>query len=89
LNWRHGFSGYRARSRASGGRGSPFETQKLHSRWERVLKLKDVCFYEFVAVPDNVRVKVIVKEVTGGEKHFWSIIPFLEGAWRNVQAPSP
>jgi hypothetical protein len=51
-----------------------FEMQKLHSRWERILK--DVCFYEFVAVLDNVRVKVIVKEVAGGEKHFWSIIPF-------------
>jgi hypothetical protein len=51
-----------------------FEIQKTHSRWERVLK--DVRFYEFVAVLDNVRVKVIVKEVAGGEKHFWSIIPF-------------
>src|SRR6267154_2691355 len=51
-----------------------FEMQKTHSRWERVLK--DVCFYEFVAVLDNVRVKVIVKQVAGGEKHFWSIIPF-------------
>ena len=51
-----------------------FEKQKTHSRWERVLK--DVCFYEFVAVLQNVRVKVIVKEVAGGEKHFWSIIPF-------------
>jgi hypothetical protein len=51
-----------------------FEMQKTHSRWEHVLK--DVCFYEFVAVLDSVRVKVIVKEVAGGEKHFWSIIPF-------------
>lgn len=25
---------------------------------------------------DAVREKVIVKEVAGGEKHFWSIIPF-------------
>jgi hypothetical protein len=25
---------------------------------------------------NNIRVKVIVKEVLGGEKHFWSIIPF-------------
>jgi hypothetical protein len=51
-----------------------FEEQKTHSRWERVLK--EVIFYEFVAVLDSVRVKVIVKEVVGGEKHFWSIIPF-------------
>ena len=53
-----------------------FEMQKTHSRWEKVLK--DVSFYEFIAVLENVRVKVIVKEVFGGEKHFWSIIPF----WR-------
>jgi hypothetical protein len=53
-----------------------FESQKAHSRWEWALK--DVCFYEFVAVLENVRVKVIIKEVAGGEKHFWSIIPY----WR-------
>jgi hypothetical protein len=51
-----------------------FEMQKTHSRWERVLK--DVTFYEFIAVLDGVRVKVIVKQVAGGEKHFWSVIPF-------------
>jgi hypothetical protein len=51
-----------------------FESQKTHSRWERVLK--DVSFYEFVAVLEGVRIKVIIKEVLGGEKHFWSIIPF-------------
>ena len=51
-----------------------FEMQKSHSRWERVLK--DVVYYEFMAVLKNVRVKVIVKEVAGGEKHFWSVIPF-------------
>lgn len=53
-----------------------FEMQKTHSRWERVLK--EVSFWEFIAVLDSVRVKVIVKEVAGGGKHFWSIIPF----WR-------
>ena len=50
-----------------------FETQKTNSRWEHVLK--DVTFYEFIAVLDNIRIKIIVKEVTGGEKHFWSVIP--------------
>jgi hypothetical protein len=24
----------------------------------------------------DVRVKVIIKEIKGGQKHFWSIIPF-------------
>jgi len=51
-----------------------FEVQKTNNRWERVLK--DVTFYEFLAVLNNVRLKVIVKEVFGGEKHFWSVIPF-------------
>lgn len=51
-----------------------FEEQKTNKRWERILK--DVLFYEFIAVLDSVRVKVIVKEVAGGEKYFWSVIPF-------------
>lgn len=51
-----------------------FEEQKTNSRWE--CALKDVTYYEFIAVLDSVRVKVIVKEVVGGEKHFWSVIPF-------------
>lgn len=50
------------------------ETQKTNSRWEH--RLKETAFYEFIAVLHNVRVKVIVKEVQGGEKHFWSIIPY-------------
>jgi len=32
--------------------------------------------YEFVAIIDNVRVKVVVKQVENGPKYFWSIIPF-------------
>ncbi|MEK7505169.1 MAG: hypothetical protein AAB589_02715 [Patescibacteria group bacterium] len=51
-----------------------FEDQKTHNRWEYVLK--EVSFYEFVAVLNNVRLKVIVKQVSGGEKYFWSVIPF-------------
>ncbi|MDP3052220.1 MAG: hypothetical protein Q8N42_01800 [bacterium] len=50
------------------------ETQKTNSRWEHVMK--EVNFYEFIAVLNNIRAKVIVKEVYGGEKHFWSVIPF-------------
>ena len=51
-----------------------FEAQKTNSRWEHILI--SVRFYEFIAVIENVRVKVIIKEVQGGEKHFWSVIPF-------------
>ncbi len=38
--------------------------------------MKEVVFYDFIAVIDNVRAKVIIKEVVGGEKYFWSIIPY-------------
>lgn len=38
--------------------------------------MKEVIFYEFIAVLENVRTKVIVKEVIGGEKYFWSVIPY-------------
>jgi hypothetical protein len=51
-----------------------FEAQKSNSRWEQ--RFTSVSFYEFVAVLDGVRVRVIVKQVHGGEKHFWSIMPF-------------
>ena len=40
--------------------------------------MKEVIFYEFIAVLDNMRAKVIVKQVYGGKKHFWSVIPY----WR-------
>ena len=53
-----------------------FEDQKTNSRWEHVFK--DVTFYEFIAVIQNVRVKVIIKEILGGEKHFWSVIPYWD-----------
>ena len=51
-----------------------FEMLNINSRWEHIIK--DVIFYEFIAVMDNVRAKVIVKEVQCGEKYFWSIIPY-------------
>ena len=51
-----------------------FERKKVNSRWER--KLIPVSYYEFVAVLEGIRVRVIVRHVDGGQKHFWSIIPF-------------
>lgn len=51
-----------------------FEQYKTSGQWKYTMK--EVTFYEFIAVLDNVRVKVIVKEVLGGEKHFWSVIPY-------------
>lgn len=51
-----------------------FEVEKTNSRWEHVMK--EVIYYEFIAVIDAIRLKLIIKQVLGGEKHFWSVIPF-------------
>jgi hypothetical protein len=50
-----------------------FEKARKHSRTETVLK--NVTFYEFIAVVENIRIKVIVKQ-SDGPYLFWSIIPF-------------
>jgi hypothetical protein len=60
-----------------------WKTQKLErikrkEGWIKVLKL--IYYYEFIAVVDShgskIRVKIIVKQIDGGEKFFLSIIPF-------------
>jgi hypothetical protein len=51
-----------------------FEIQKMNSRWEKVLK--DVTTYEFIAIIENLRVKVLIKQVIGNQKYFWSVIPY-------------
>ena len=51
-----------------------FERVRISSRTDTILK--PVAYYEFVAVIKRNRVKVIVKEIDGGQKFFWSIIPF-------------
>ena len=42
--------------------------------------MRVVTYYEFIAVMEShnskVRVKIVVKQVEGSEKHFLSIIPF-------------
>jgi hypothetical protein len=53
-----------------------FVRQKRGKKWEELLK--DITYYEFVAVLKNVRVRVVVRRIAGGEPHFWSIIPY----WR-------
>lgn len=50
-----------------------WERRKRHGRWER--SLQPVTYYEFVAVLAGRRFKVIVKQVPGGERRFWSLIP--------------
>lgn len=51
-----------------------FERVRVHSRTET--QLKHVTFYEFIAVVEGKRIKVIVKQVERGELFFWSVIPF-------------
>ena len=52
--------------------------KKKNGTWQQSLKL--ITYYEFIAVMEShgskVRVKVIVKQIEGGEKFFLSIIPF-------------
>lgn len=50
-----------------------FERIKTNTRWED--KAIEVNYYGFVAIMDEIRIKVIIKEIIGGEKYFWSIIP--------------
>ena len=52
--------------------------QKINSRWEKRNKL--VYYYVFVAIIKDCRVKVIIKEITGGEKFFYSLYP----SWKVV-----
>ncbi len=57
-----------------------WERRHKHGRWEKVLM--PVTYYEFVAVLEHRRFKVIVKQLAGGEHIFWSVIPF----WRQSEA---
>lgn len=54
-----------------------FEQQKINSRWE--YRFVKVTYYGFVAIINNARIKIIIKEIEGGNKFFWSLIPF----WKN------
>lgn len=53
-----------------------FVRQRSGKTRERVLK--NVTYYEFVAVLQTIRIRVVVRRVEGGQHHFWSIIPY----WR-------
>ena len=59
-----------------------FERKKRSSRWERILT--PVKYYGFVAIVNfKVKIKIIVKEVEGGQPFFWSVIPF----WKTKKDP--
>lgn len=63
------------------GNAMHFEKKRVHNRVDNVLL--PVTYYGFVAVLEDVRIKVIVKQIEDGEYFFWSIIPFW-GVDRNT-----
>ena len=56
-----------------------WQRRHKHGQWEKVLV--PVTYYEFMAVLEGRRFKVIVKQAPGGERIFWSLIPF----WRQSE----
>ena len=54
--------------------GKNFEIIRSNNRNDK--KLVDVKYFEFVAVVDGMRVRIIVKQIENSPKYFWSIIPF-------------
>ncbi len=50
--------------------------QKINSRWER--RMKNVQYHIFVAIIKSMRLKIVVKEIEGGNKFFYSLYP----SWR-------
>jgi hypothetical protein len=56
-----------------------WERQHKHGRWEK--RLVPATYYEFVAVLEQRRFKVIVKQLPDGARIFWSLIPF----WRQTK----
>lgn len=71
-----------ANSKTLQGIWSTQKFERIHRKSGWIKVLKNTIYYEFIAVVNShgsrVRVKVIVKEIDGGEKFFLSIIPF----WR-------
>jgi len=51
-----------------------FELNRSNQRNEHVMV--DAMYYEFIAVLDHTRVRVVVKQVGSAPKYFWSVIPF-------------
>ena len=50
-----------------------FVRVRNNKRREKVLK--EVEYWGFIAIVENRRIKVIIKQYANGEKKFWSIIP--------------
>ncbi len=64
--------------------GMSFERVRRNNRTD--ILLVRVTYYEFIAILDDRRFKVIVKQVENGRRFFWSIIPFwkVDGQGRRI-----
>lgn len=51
-----------------------FENIRISNRTDIILVA--ITYYEFIAVINKNRIKIIIKQIKDGEKFFWSIIPF-------------
>lgn len=59
-----------------------FERINMKSKWQKMMV--PVKYYGFVSIVDyKIKIKVIVKEIVGGQPFFWSIIPF----WKTKNDP--
>jgi hypothetical protein len=58
-----------------------FVRQKINSRWEK--RFKTVKYFVFIAllVEHDFRLKIVIKEIEGGQPFFWSVYP----SWRVVK----
>lgn len=54
-----------------------FVRQNINSRWEKVLK--PVYYYIFIAIIEDIRIKVVVREISGEKMKFHSVYPFWSG----------
>ncbi len=57
-----------------------FERVQSNSKWNHEMKL--VKYYAFMAIINNALIKVIVKEIEGRNKNFYSIIPKWQEVFR-------
>ncbi len=59
-----------------------FERIRSNTKWKSILK--PVKYYGFISIINyKIKIKIIVKEVEGGQPFFWSIIPF----WKTKENP--
>ncbi len=54
--------------------GNKFERVKVHNKWET--RMVHVSYYEFIALIQGCRIRIIVKKVADGPTYFWSIVPY-------------